>query len=305
MIFTLMGTGTSHGVPVIACSCRVCTSTDPKNSRLRASAFVENRQGDKTSHIVIDVGPEFRIQALRQKITSLDAVLLTHDHADHMHGLDDIRIFSHTKMDALYKCKSANGQTMGNGIPVLANPTTINTVKLHFDYIFKDTQIGGGKPKIDLRNVMEHSAENPYVLGGMEIIPIPMKHGILDSTGYLISVRDENGGKKSIVYLTDCNFISDESAGIINENAGTLVHGVIDGLRIKPHSTHFSFREAMTFAEKIAPRHTWLTHITHDSSHDEVEQYVKDNLKDFPVLEEIVKNGGTCGPAYDGLKLEI
>ena len=300
-----MGTGTSHGVPVIACECAVCTSSDPRDKRLRSSVHITNEHEGKNYSIVIDVGPEFRIQALKYKIKSLDAVLLTHGHADHLHGLDDVRIFSHTKLESLYGKSGKNLETSGNGMPVYANETTLNTIRSAFSYIFMETQIGGGKPKIDLYDTCSMTADNPLKFGGMEFISIPMLHGKLPVSGFLISVYAADGRKHSIAYLTDCSFISEESAIIIRKNAGILDHVVIDGLREKEHTTHFNFIQAMDFAACLYPEHIWLTHITHDSSHESIIRYVGEYADRNESLKEIVKKGGTVAPAYDGLSFEI
>ncbi|MCR5494335.1 MAG: MBL fold metallo-hydrolase [Treponema sp.] len=314
----LLGTGTSHGIPCIACSCKVCTSSDEHDKRLRCSAYITNKNSDGSlSHLLIDVGPEFRIQAIKYKIMAVDAVLLTHSHADHLHGLDDIRIFSHTfGSDKLAALKSnlenrfINPQLIeearGEGIAIYANQQTIEDVKERFSYIFqKDTQIGGGKPKLHLVdcNIMEEN--QPKEFGDMIVTPIPMKHGVLDTTGWLFSIKKEDGLLHSAVYLTDCSYIPESSIELLQKRAGIIEHCVIDGLRVKPHSTHFGFRQAMDVAEKIKPRHTWFIHICHLSSHEEIKDYAKKQLKDFPTLQQIVKEGGSVGPAYDGLELEV
>lgn len=306
MVLKILGSGTSHGVPVIACDCAVCNSSDAHDRRLRASAFVTNTEGDKTTNILIDVGPDFREQALAAKINSLDLILLTHGHADHLHGLDDIRIFSHTDVpNSTPKKDDPAKNAPPEGIHIYANPSTKKIVKTHFDYIFKRTQIGGGKPRIKLLNAYSLTEKNPLCVGGMEIIALPMLHGKLDSTGYLFSTRGADGQKRSIAYLTDCNFISQKTADLIVRNAGVLEHAVIDGLRKKVHATHFGFEQALAFAEKIKPRHTWTTHMTHDQSHEEIKEYFNEILPNYPNLERIVKAGGSVQPAYDGLELAL
>mgnify|MGYP000434857833 CR=1 FL=1 len=147
MKMVLLGTGTSHGIPCIGCNCAVCRSKDKRDTRLRCSAYVTHKNTDGTFvHILIDVGPEFRIQALRHRIRAVDAVLLTHSHADHLHGLDDLRIFSHTASS------DNTPESLGEGLPIYANKHTIRDVKKRFAYIFKETQTGGGKPKIALKD---------------------------------------------------------------------------------------------------------------------------------------------------------
>lgn len=306
MIFTILGSGTSHGVPVIACKCKVCASADAHDRRLRASALFTNEIDGKITRVLIDVGPDFREQALRAKIPSLDLILLTHGHADHLHGLDDIRIFSHTKVPhSTPKVDDAAKNAPPEGIHIFANAETRKIVRLHFDYIFKRTQVGGGKPRIKLMRSESLTPKNPLEIGGMQIISIPMKHGKVNCSGYLVSTRDGEGKKRSVAYLTDCNFIGEKSIELILENCGILEHAVIDGLREKPHSTHFGFAEALEVAEKISPRHTWLTHMTHDKSHEEVKAHLAEILANYPKLTEIVKNGGSVAPAYDGLELIV
>ncbi|MBO7123549.1 MAG: MBL fold metallo-hydrolase [Treponema sp.] len=311
MFLTILGSGTSHGVPVISCNCDVCRSADPRDKRYRASALLENDFEGKTWRVLIDVGPDFRSQALACGLPSLDALLLTHGHADHLHGLDDIRIFSHTKVPhSISKYTDANGVPHPSNentkpMPIYANRSTIEIVKSHFDYIFKRTQIGGGKPLVSLNDAENLVPTAPLKIGGMEIISIPMKHGKIDTTGYLVSAIGKDGKKKSAAYLTDCNYISSESVRLINKNCGDLVHAVIDGLRIEGHTTHFSFSEAMALAEQIRPTHTWTTHMTHDLSHANIIEYFNEILPKFPGLKKIVADGGSVLPAHDGLRLEV
>lgn len=320
MKMTLLGTGTSHGIPCIACHCHVCTSNDIKDKRFRCSAYVTNTNSDGTeTHLLIDIGPEFRLQCIKYDIQELDAVLLTHSHADHLHGLDDIRVFSHTMgSDTLEKLKN-NPENAGIppkmllsmqnkiGLSLYANQKTIKDVKKRFSYIFKkNTQIGGGKPKINLVDCSKIIKSQPKEFKDVEVTPIPLKHGTLDDTGWLFTVQDKKTGtKKSIAYLTDTSFAPSESIALIKEKGGIIEHCVIDGLRVNPHSTHFGFRQAMEVADKLNAVHTWFIHICHLMTHKEISEYVNAQLCDFKNLNECVKKGGSVEPAYDGLVLEV
>lgn len=233
----LMGTGTSHGVPVIGCDCAVCHSEDAKDNRLRCSAYIT-----EPSRIVIDTSPEFRIQAIKFGIKKLDAVLVTHSHADHLHGLDDLRSFSHTQSSDASPDNPRAMETAGSGMSLYTNQQTYSDIKNRFDYIFKTVQIGGGKPKLNIEDCSGFVPGNPLRIGEIEVLPVPLKHGELDDAGWLLSQQSARDGKKhSIAYLTDCSYISPESLELVKNNAGELDHLVIDALRLKPHSTHFSF----------------------------------------------------------------
>lgn len=310
MVITILGSGTSHGVPVVACNCAVCKSSDPRDKRYRASALIENDFEGKTWRVLIDIGPDFRSQALAQGLSSLDALLITHGHADHLHGLDDIRIFSHTKVpNSISKYTDKDGvehptNEFTKPMPIYADKAATKIIRAHFDYIFHRTQIGGGKPLVQLKKAEALTPKNPLKIGGMEIISIPMRHGKIPTTGYLISAVAKDGTKKSAAYLTDCNFVSPDAVSLINDNAGLLVHAVIDGLRKEDHTTHFSFAEALSLAGLIQPRHTWTTHMTHDMGHADIIKYFEEILPQYPELKKIVADGGSVLPAHDGLRLE-
>lgn len=311
MTLTILGSGTSHGVPVVACNCAVCKSADPRDKRYRASALLENDFEGKTWRVLIDIGPDFRSQALAIGLPSLDALLLTHGHADHLHGLDDIRIFSHTKVpNSISKYTDADGVAHPSNeftkpMPIYADKETTKIIRSHFDYIFKRTQIGGGKPLVQLEKAEKLTPKNPLKIGGMEIFSVPMKHGKIPTTGWVVSAAAPDGSKKSLAYLTDCNYISPASIELIKENCGTLVHAVIDGLRKEGHTTHFSFAEALALADLIQPLHAWTTHMTHDMNHEDIIKYLEEILPEYPGLKKIVAGGGSVLPAHDGLRLEV
>lgn len=296
MKMILTGTGTSHGIPVIGCGCNVCRSSDPRNNRLRCSAFLES-----PVNILVDVGPEFRIQALKYKINKIDAVFITHSHADHLHGIDDLRVFSHTK--ALDPAHPDNKETEGEGLRIYTTTHAEHDIRHRFDYIFTPMKEGGGKPKIQIMSAENISEKNPLFINGIEILPVMLKHGHLDDLGLLFSEEGKDGKKHSIAYLTDCSFVPENSIELVKNNSGILEHLVIDGLRLEPHSTHFSFEQALEAAQKMNPRNVYLTHITHNMSHVQIEDYVKSILWKFPLLKKKAENGFYIGPAYDGLEL--
>ena len=290
MKLLLMGTGTSHGIPVIACDCYVCKSTDKRDKRYRSAAFFTT---DKGSELLIDVGPDFRMQALEHNIKKLDAVLLTHSHADHLHGLDDLRIFS-CDMWKIPENPEALAKYNAPAIPVYTNASTIQDLSSRFAYFFMPVKEGGGHARIELKE-----AAKPFVVDEVTITPVPMMHGHLETVGWLFTRTESDGSKKSIAYLTDCNFISDETFELLKTNGGEILELVIDGLRIKKHSTHFSVLEAMQAADKIGVRNMWVTHLTHNSSHVEYQQYMNEHKNEFSGIK------GTAAPAYDGLEFEV
>lgn len=290
MKLTFLGTGTSHGVPVIACDCAVCNSKDPRDKRTRSSAYIQTADN---KYILIDVGPDFRTQALREKIRQIDAILLTHSHADHLHGIDDLRNFSCIMSNKPEN--PLNEKYDKPPIPIYTNHSAAEHLKHSFGYLFSEKAEGGGHAKISL---IEPSA--PFKIDSTTITPIPMMHGSLETTGWLLTENSGTQEQKSIAYLTDCNYISDDSIKLIHKQAGNLVHLVIDGLRIKEHSTHFNFLQALEVAGKIGAEHVWFTHLTHNSSHEETAAYMEEHRIEFPGLATVK----TLSPAYDGLVIE-
>jgi phosphoribosyl 1,2-cyclic phosphate phosphodiesterase len=299
MKMILLGTGTSHGVPVIGCSCPVCTSADPRDNRLRSSAFI-----CPPVNVLVDVGPEFRIQALKYKISSVESVFITHSHADHLHGIDDLRIFSHTKAVDPTNGSFCADETEGDGLQIFTTDHAEKDIYHRFDYIFTPMKEGGGKPKIKISSAQNVNPSDPIRINGAEFLPVILKHGSLDDLGLLISRTDSAKKKHSLAYLTDCNEIPAESIQRVKENSGQLHHLVIDGLRKEAHSTHFSFRQALEAAEKMNPCNVYLTHITHNMSHAEICRYVDSILDDFPNLKMRKSQGFYVGPAFDGMTLE-
>jgi phosphoribosyl 1,2-cyclic phosphate phosphodiesterase len=232
---------------------------------MRSSLFIEGNGGER---VVIDTGPEFWLQALRAKISSLDAVFLTHSHADHLHGLDDVRPLSWDRK-----------------IPIYGNAKTLEELKERFAYAFQDTQRGGGKPRIELE-----VAEEPVRVGGLTLTPVPVKHGTLDILGWRIS---EAGTQPFAVYLTDTSAIPESSLDLIRSPALLIV----GGLRERRHETHFSFEQALSAGAAIHAGRIYLTHICHNHYHREIEEYCR-RFRNSRGL------GNTpMGPAYDQMEV--
>lgn len=303
-----MGTGTSFGVPVVACNCHVCKSQDPKDKRLRCSILIEQEEANNTkTTLLVDVSPEFRLQALKYGITSLTSVFITHSHADHLHGLDDLRVFSHKRSAAsvlhkelsiahknAHKDQSAFPEAQGAGLHVYAASNTIQDIKTRFSYIFAPYIEGGGIPKLALTDLDSFDNKEGLLFGSVRVFPLPLMHGSLKDNGYLFCV-DKAEVTYSFAYLTDCNYIAPEVISFIKEKGGVIKHCVIDALRKAQHSTHLSFDEAASYARKIGAEHTWFTHICHDATHEEITQYSLTTYgKDANIL-----------PAYDGQVLYV
>lgn len=244
MKVTFLGTGTSQGVPVIACNCEVCQSTDKRNNRLRTSILIE--LGDKI--IVVDSGPDFRYQLLRAKVKDLDAVIFTHEHKDHIAGLDDIRPFNYL----LHKV-----------IDVYATERVQTALKREFYYIFAETKYHG-LPQINLHTV---NNDEDFKIGRHTIIPFEVMHHLLPITGYRIG---------DFTYITDAKTVSDASFDKIK---GTKIL-VINALQKESHISHFTLNEAIAFAEKVGAEMTYLTHISHNLGlHENVENDLPANIR--------------------------
>lgn len=243
MRVTFLGTGTSTGVPVVGCHCRVCISSDPRNHRLRQSVVIEAAG----QHFLIDTTPDLRLQLLRHPIPRLDFILYTHSHSDHLMGLDDIRPFNFRQRETIHAFASA---------------PTAKAVRRAFSYIWDmSSQIGGGKPQLEL-----HEVDGPFQVGGIEIIPIPVAHGDWTILGFRIG---------RFAYITDTNGVPDSSIHLL-EGIDTLA---LDGLRpAPPHPTHFTIAEAVACARAIGARETYLIHLTHEVDHEEVQATLPDGV---------------------------
>lgn len=285
MKLTFLGTGTSHGVPVIKCKCPVCKSTNPKDKRFRSSVYFTSDNG---TNILIDMGQDFRQQAIIHDIEKIDAVLLTHHHADHLFGIDDLRVFS---CSGPHKENANSEKYDAPAIPIYMNQIAATYIQNAFDYMFINKKEGGGTAKISIKIPTES-----FYIDDVKITPIPMKHGSLSTYGWILN---------NIAYLTDCNFISDESYELINKTCNCLEYLIIDGLRVKEHSTHFNLLQAMDAANKINCKNIYFTHLTHNHSHNEVSDYINKNLNNYENLKKIKANGGVVEPAYDGLVIEF
>ncbi len=224
--FTFLGTGTSQGVPVIACDCHTCTSEDPRDKRLRTSLLLE------TSGItmVFDAGPDFRQQMLREHVTKLDAIILSHEHKDHISGLDDVRAFNYKSQDA---------------IDIFAEERVQRAVRREYSYVFAEYQYPG-IPRMRLNAISDLN----FKIKNVEITPIRVYHYRLPIYGFRIG----NFG-----YITDANYIPDES----KEKLFGVKYMVINALRKEKHISHFSLREAIDLIREISPRKAFLTHISH------------------------------------------
>ena len=232
---TFLGTGTSHGIPVIACSCAVCQSSDPRNQRFRSSVLIE-WQG-KT--LLIDTPPELRLQLVRAKVSHLDAILYTHTHADHIFGLDDVRVFSGRQHAPL---------------PVYGMARSLENLQRQFFYIFTETPMGGGKPQLDLQTI--EPLDQPFRAADVSVQPIPVWHGPTPVLGYRFG---------DVAYVTDTNNIPEASLGLL-QGLDILV---LDALRHRTHPTHYSISEALAVVEQLKPRQTYFTHMCHDLDHAE------------------------------------
>ncbi len=238
MKITFLGTGTSHGIPVIGCTCPVCVSTDPRNKRLRSSLLVEA----DGLHIVIDTSCDFRQQALRFGLDRIDAVLYTHHHADHIFGFDDLRRY---------------GQMYEAPIPAYGSPDTLNHLAAIFAYAFQTPPEGTTRPRVDL-----HPVEGPFNLDRINIDPLRVLHGAAHIYGYVLTHED-----KRIGYFPDCSGIPNATL----ERLQDLDMMILDTLRHRPHPTHFNLDQGRRALQAISAKRSYITHLCHDLDHETTE----------------------------------
>jgi len=235
---TFLGTGTSMGVPTLGCRCEVCTSPDPHDRRLRPSVLLRWRQADRERVVVIDTGPDFREQALRNGLTRVDAVFYTHAHADHILGLDDLRPLSFTVFRE------------GGPIPLFAAAETRATLEKIYEYTFSPHATYPNRARVRLEPLAERTP-----LHGAEFLRVPVMHGDMEICGFRFG---------NAAYLTDVSGIPEESFALLEG----LDHLVLSALRYKPHPSHCTVEQAVAWAERTGAKHTWLTHIAHELGHE-------------------------------------
>ena len=243
MLFTLLGTGTSTGVPSVACDCETCTSSDPRDRRLRTSMLVQS----ESTTVIIDTSMDFRQQMLTHKVMDIDAVVYTHHHFDHIGGFDDLRPYSFRS---------------GNPVAVHAMQETIDVLRSTFPYAFGLVRpTGASVPSIDLHMI----DTAPFTIGDITLQPIPMRHGGMPVMGFRIG---------DVAYCTDTNDIPPSSRSMLR-GLHTLI---IDGLRWQEHPTHFTIDQALSVIDDVNPKQAFLTHIAHQVLHAEAEAYLPEHV---------------------------
>ncbi|MGC3989444.1 MAG: MBL fold metallo-hydrolase [Chthoniobacteraceae bacterium] len=238
LTITFLGTGTSMGVPIIGCECAICHSPDPRDKRTRTSIYVQSPE----CAWAIDTGPDFRLQALREHITRMDAVVYTHSHTDHVMGLDDLRPYC-----------------FEHDLPLYASPETMADLQRIYQFAFSGLYKFPGYVRPE-----PHIIDGPFTLGGTKLTPIPVKHGRAQVNGYLL----ERNGEKLLAYLTDCKQVLGEGEALI---AGAKVL-IVDALRRLEHPTHMNVKEALALVDRVQPGQTYFTHICHELGHEDTQK---------------------------------
>jgi phosphoribosyl 1,2-cyclic phosphate phosphodiesterase len=238
LTITFLGTGTSLGVPMIGCDCRICRSADPRDKRTRSSLHVATPE----YAWLVDTGPDFRTQALRENVRRVDAVVFTHSHTDHIMGFDDLRPFCFGEKE----------------LPIYASAETMRDLSRAFNFAFNGENRWPGYMR-----PLPYEIEGPFQLGGTEIVPLPVLHGRVKVNGYLFRRQ----GEPLAAYLPDCKVVPEPERAKIRG----VRHLIVDALRYTSHPTHMSIEEALALAKEVVPQHTWLTHLCHDVMHSEAE----------------------------------
>ena len=242
MKLTFLGTGTSTGVPTLACPCPVCNSTDPHDKRTRPSVMLEF----DGRVVVIDTTPDFRTQAMREEIQRLDAVLYTHDHVDHLMGLDDVRPFYFRQRVP---------------IPIYADSRTMDSIRRIFTFIFDQKYPYGGIAKLDAKVI-----DGPFELWGERVVPLPVLHGNLPVLGFRI---------RDVGYITDFSEIPEETVPLL-QGLDVLV---LDALRHKPHPTHSTVENSLAWVKRLKPRRAFFTHIAHELAHEATNATLPEHVR--------------------------
>ena len=242
MKLTFLGTGTSTGVPTVACHCPVCTSSDPHDKRTRPSLLLEF----DGRAIVIDTTPDFRQQALRERMERLDAVVFTHTHADHIMGLDDVRVFYFRQREP---------------IPIYADPHSMENIRRIFQYIFDQSYPYGGIAKLN-----PHIIDGPFDLWGERLTPLPVVHGSMPVLGFRFG---------QTAYVTDFSTIPDSTIPLL-EGLHVLI---LDALRHKPHPAHSNLEQSLSWVERLKPRQAFFTHIAHELGHEQTNASLPSHVR--------------------------
>lgn len=242
MKITVLGAGSSAGTPVIGCECPVCHSSNIKNKRSRCSSIITLDNG---SNILIDTSPDFKMQAMREKINKIDAVLFTHHHADHCHGIDDLRAYC---------------QKYKQAIPIFANENTMKELKLKFNYAIREETQFWETPVLQANIV-----NGPFHIEETQIIPLPVIHGRMEILGYRLG---------NLAYITDVSEIPESTLDLL-QGVDILL---LDCLRYEPHFSHYGFKQSLEMSEKIKAKRTFFIHMTHDIEYDAVSSDLPDNV---------------------------
>lgn len=243
---TFLGTGTSVGVPVIGCDCAVCRSEEPENKRFRSSVVV--RAGEVT--LLVDSGPDLRMQALRENLRAIDAVIYTHSHLDHVAGFDELRAF----------CWHSHGP-----LPLHASAGCMEALQGMFGWAFAPKEVVRGYVRPEPRII-----DGPFFYGDLKVTPLPVLHGAVETLGFLF----EYPGARKVAYICDVKSIPDETLERIR---GVDVF-IVDALRTASHPTHFSLEEALAAIEEVGPKEAWLTHLSHEFDAAELEGALPDHV---------------------------